>query len=90
MANFYVPAGVSESAQGSLPLSLSTKVTRAALLVARSTPSLISRVMGTLRTLRQRERDREELARMSRYELHDIRLSSSDRRAEISKPSWRK
>jgi uncharacterized protein YjiS (DUF1127 family) len=90
MANFYVPAGVSESAQGSLPLSLSTKVTRAALLVARSTPSLISRVMGTLRTLRQRERDREELARMSRYELHDIRVSSSDRRAEISKPFWRK
>jgi uncharacterized protein YjiS (DUF1127 family) len=90
MANFYVPAGVSESAQGSMPLSLSTKVTRAALLVARSTPSLISRVMGTLRTLRQRERDREELARMSRYELHDIRVSSSDRRAEISKPFWRK
>ena len=90
MANFYVPAGVSESAQGSLPLSLSTKVTRAALLVARSTPSLISRVMGTLRTLRQRQRDREELARMSRYELHDIRVSSSDRRAEISKPFWRK
>jgi uncharacterized protein YjiS (DUF1127 family) len=90
MANFYVPAGVSESAQGSLPLSLSTKVTRAALLVARSTPSLISRVMGTLRTLRQREREREELARMSRYELHDIRVSSSDRRAEISKPFWRK
>ena len=90
MANFYVPAGVSESAQGSLPLDLSTKVTRAALLVARSTPSLISRVMGTLRTLRQRERDREELARMSRYELHDIRVSSSDRRAEISKPFWRK
>ena len=90
MANFYVPAGVSESAQGSLPLSLSTEVTRAALLVARSTPSLISRVMGTLRTLRQRQRDREELARMSRYELHDIRVSSSDRRAEISKPFWRK
>jgi len=90
MANFYVPAGVGESAQGSMPLSLSTKVTRAALLVARSTPSLISRVMGTLRTLRQRERDREELARMSRYELHDIRVSSSDRRAEISKPFWRK
>ena len=90
MANFYVPAGVSESAQGSLPLSLSTKVTRAALLVARSTPSLISRVMGTLRTLRQRQRDREELARMSRYELYDIRVSSSARRAEISKPFWRK
>jgi uncharacterized protein YjiS (DUF1127 family) len=90
MANFYVPARVSESTQGSLPLGLSTEVTRAAFLAARSAPSLISRVMGTLRTLRQRQRDREELARMSRYELHDIRVSSSDRRAEISKPFWRK
>jgi uncharacterized protein YjiS (DUF1127 family) len=45
--------------------------------------------MDTLRTLRQRERDREELARMSRYELHDMRVSSSERWAEISKPFWR-
>jgi uncharacterized protein YjiS (DUF1127 family) len=89
MANFYVPARVSESARGSLPLAFSTEVTGAALLVARSAPSLISRVMGTLRTLRQRERDREELARMSRYELHDMRVSSSERWAEISKPLWR-
>jgi uncharacterized protein YjiS (DUF1127 family) len=46
--------------------------------------------METLRTLRQRARDREELARMSRYELHDIRVSSLDRWAEINKPFWRK
>jgi uncharacterized protein YjiS (DUF1127 family) len=90
MTNFYLRAGVGESAQDLRPLGLSTEVTGAAFLAARSAPSLISRVMGTLRTLRQRQRDREELARMSRYELHDIRVSSSDRRAEISKPFWRK
>jgi uncharacterized protein YjiS (DUF1127 family) len=89
MASFYVRAGVSESARGSQPFAFSTKVAGSALLVARSAPSLISRVMDTLRTLRQRERDREELARMSRYELHDMRVSSSERWAEISKPFWR-
>ena len=40
--------------------------------------------------LRQRERDKVELGRMSHYELHDIHVSSSDRWAEISKPFWRK
>jgi uncharacterized protein YjiS (DUF1127 family) len=89
MGNSYTRAFVSESAEISQPLALAPEVTAAALLVARPAPSLISRVMEILRTLRQRERDREELARMSRYELHDMRASSSERWAEISKPFWR-
>jgi uncharacterized protein YjiS (DUF1127 family) len=60
------------------------------LLIAQSALSLTSRLTGKLRTWRQRERERAELARMSQTELHDIGVSSSDHWMEISKPFWRK
>ena len=69
-----------ESAQGSRRAALSTD----------TTPSQMSRLMSKLRTWRQRERERAELARMSQAELHDIGVSSADHWAEISKPFWRK
>jgi uncharacterized protein YjiS (DUF1127 family) len=89
MANFYARASVVWRAQGPPSLAFATDDKRTAVLIARFALSPISRVTGAFQTLRQRERDRGELARMSRYELHDIRLSSSDRWAEISKPFWR-
>jgi len=81
---------LSESAQGSRPVAFSIDVKSAALVIAPSTPSVISRLMAKLRTWRQRERDRAELARMSQAELRDIGVSSSEHWAEISKPFWRK
>jgi uncharacterized protein YjiS (DUF1127 family) len=90
MTNFNTRASGAESVHGSRPLAFSIDAKRTALLIAPFALSLISRLTGAFQTLRQRERDRVELARMSRYELHDIRLSSSDRWAEISKPFWRK
>lgn len=80
---------LNESDQGSRAAALSTEV-RSAALITPPGPSLISRVTGTLRTWRQRERERAELARMSQAELHDIGCSSADHWVEISKPFWRK
>lgn len=90
MANFNTHASVLGSAQVSRLIASPTHVKSTALLIAPAALSLIHRLTVTLRTLRQRERDREELARMSDYELHDIRVSSSDRWAEVRKPFWRK
>ena len=90
MANFNTRPGVVERAQGSRPFAFSTDAKRTALLIASFALSLFYRLTGVLQALRQRERDRGELARMSRSELRDIRLSPSDRWAEISKPFWRK
>lgn len=90
MANFNMRASVVERTQGPGPLAFVTDAGRMAVLIAPVALSSISRLMYALRALRQRERDRAELARMSRYELHDIRLSSSERWVEISKPFWRK
>jgi uncharacterized protein YjiS (DUF1127 family) len=90
MASFNNRAGVSENAQDSRPVAFSIGVKSAVLLIASSMLSLISRVTGKLRTWRQRDRERAELARMSQAELHDIGVSSADRWEEISKPFWRK
>ena len=90
MANFNTRASVPGSAQISRPSAFPTHAKSTALLIAPAALSLIHRLTVTLRTFRQRERDREELARMSDYELHDIRVSSSDRWAEVRKPFWRK
>jgi uncharacterized protein YjiS (DUF1127 family) len=90
MANFNTRASVPGSAQISRPFAFPTHAKSTALLIAPAALSLIHNLTVTLRTLRQRERDREELARMSDYELHDIRISSSDRWAEVRKPFWRK
>lgn len=89
MPSFNDREGVSESAQGWRPAA-STDVKSAVLLIAQSTFSLVSRLTGILRTWRQRDRERAELARMSQAELHDIGVSSADQSAEISKPFWRK
>jgi uncharacterized protein YjiS (DUF1127 family) len=88
MANFNTRASGAESIHGSRPFAFPTDAKRT--VIAPFALSLISRLTGAFRALRQRERDRVELARMSHYELHDIRVSSSDRWAEISKPFWRK
>jgi uncharacterized protein YjiS (DUF1127 family) len=89
MANFNTRASGAERVHSSGPLTFSIDAKRTALLIAPFALSLISRLTGAFQAFRQRERDRVELARMSSYELHDIRLSSSDRWAEISKPFWR-
>ncbi len=90
MAHFNTGPSVVERAQGSRPFAFSTYAKRTALLIAPYALSLIPRLTCAFQALRQRERDRVELARMSRSELRDIRLSPSDRWAEISKPFWRK
>jgi uncharacterized protein YjiS (DUF1127 family) len=90
MASLNDRAGVSESAQGSRPVAFSTGVKSAVLLIATSMLFLVSRVTDKLRTWRQRERERAELARMSQAELHDIGVSSADQWEETSKPFWRK
>jgi uncharacterized protein YjiS (DUF1127 family) len=81
---------LNESDQGWRPVASSTDLKTAALVIASSTLSLISGLTRKLRTWRQRERERAELARMSQDELHDIGVSSSEHWAEISKPFWRK
>jgi uncharacterized protein YjiS (DUF1127 family) len=90
MANFNTRASGAESIHGSRPFAFSIDAKRTPLPIARFTLSLVSRLTGAFRALRQWERDKVELAKMSHYELHDIRVSSSDRWAEISKPFWRK
>jgi len=89
MANFNTRIDVGESAHGAAPVGFETDVRSATASIAQSALSLGSRLAQAFRALRQRERDRVELARMWHSELHDLRMSSSDRYAEISKPFWR-
>ena len=49
----------------------------------------ISHWRSELQSWRRRARERDELARMSDGELHDIGLTPSDRWTEINKPRWR-
>jgi len=84
MASFYDRA-VSDSGRSHFRPGV-----KSAALIATYTMSLISRMTDKLRTWRQRERERTELARMSQAELHDIGFSSADHWMEISKPFWRK
>jgi uncharacterized protein YjiS (DUF1127 family) len=44
---------------------------------------------AVLRTWRERQRTRRELAKFSERELHDVGLSWSDVAYEIDKPFWR-
>jgi uncharacterized protein YjiS (DUF1127 family) len=80
---------LSERPEGSRPVAFSADLKRTLSLIASSALPPISRLAGKLRTWRQRQRERTELARMSQAELHDIGLSSSEHWAEISKPFWR-
>jgi uncharacterized protein YjiS (DUF1127 family) len=90
MASFNDHAGVGESAQGSRPVAFLTDIKSIALLIASSTLTLISRLTGIVRTWHRRALERAELAQMSRYELHDIGVSSIDHLTETHKPFWRK
>ena len=42
-----------------------------------------------MRLWRRRDRERDQLARMSAAELHDIGVTPAERWAEINKPCWR-
>ena len=52
-------------------------------------PSRFANWRSELQSWRRRSRERDELARMSDGELHDIGLTSAERWSEISKPCWR-
>ena len=53
-----------------------------------SSPSF-ERWRGAMRLWRRRDRERDQLARMSEAELHDIGVTPAERWAEINKPCWR-
>jgi uncharacterized protein YjiS (DUF1127 family) len=90
MASFNDCADVGESAQGSRVVAFLTDIKSVAPSIASSRLTLISRLTGVLRSWRRRALEREELAQMSRYELHDIGVSSTDHWTETHKPFWRK
>ena len=48
----------------------------------------LSRFVETLQSWRRRSRERDELARLSEYKLHDIGLSRSMIAVEVEKPFW--
>lgn len=50
---------------------------------------LFRNALATLRTWRERARNRRALARWSERELHDIGLSWSGVAEEVNKPFWR-
>jgi uncharacterized protein YjiS (DUF1127 family) len=49
----------------------------------------LSRMIDTIRVWRRRARERQRLAELSEYELHDIGCSPVDRINELAKPFWR-
>ncbi len=53
------------------------------------TSARISHWRSELQSWRRRARERDELARMSDGELHDIGVAPSERLMEINKPFWR-
>jgi len=60
----------------------------ASLHIGRSSPSFAA-WRSALQLWVQRTRQRDQLARMSNGELHDIGITAADRWAEINKPWWR-
>jgi uncharacterized protein YjiS (DUF1127 family) len=52
-------------------------------------PGFLARVMKTLTVWRDRSAQRQALASLSEYQLHDIGLSRSLVSYEIEKPFWR-
>jgi uncharacterized protein YjiS (DUF1127 family) len=90
MASFNDHVDVGESAQGSRAVAFLTETKSVSLLIASSTLALIPRLTGVLRSWRRQALEREELAKMSRYELHEIGISLADRWTETHKPFWRK
>ena len=51
--------------------------------------SVLFRVLETLQAWHDRSVQRDQLARLSEYQLHDIGLSRSMIHNEIEKPFWR-
>ena len=90
MASSNDHADVGESAQGSRPVAPLTDIESVVLLIASSTLTQIPRLTGILRAWRRRSLERAELAKMSRYELHEIGISLADHWTETHKPFWRK
>lgn len=52
-------------------------------------PGVLERLGGSLQLWRERYRARQELARWSERDLHDLGLSRGDIAHEIDKPFWR-
>lgn len=52
-------------------------------------PSMTSRVLAQLGLWRRRARERNQLARLSERDLHDIGMSRGTVYAELQKPFWR-
>ena len=51
--------------------------------------SVVSRLAAQLRLWRRRGRERNQLARLSERDLHDIGMSRGTVYAELQKPFWR-
>ena len=52
-------------------------------------PGIWTHLRETLHIWRRRYQDRQELARWTDWDLHDIGLSRSDIASEVEKPFWR-
>ena len=52
-------------------------------------PGIWTHLAETLHIWRQRYQDRQELARWTDQDLHDVGLSWSDIASEVNKPFWR-
>ena len=52
-------------------------------------PSWLARAAETIHLWRRRARERQRLAELSLYELHDFGVTTADRFNELSKPFWR-
>ena len=52
-------------------------------------PGIWTQLRETLRVWRQRYQERQELARWTDRDLHDVGLSWSDIANEVDKPFWR-
>ena len=52
-------------------------------------PNYLNRLAETVHIWRRRVRERQRLAELSEYELHDFGASSVDRFRELAKPFWR-
>ena len=51
--------------------------------------SIVNRLVAQLRLWRRRARERNQLARLSERDLHDIGMSRGTVYAELQKPFWR-